>query len=60
MVKVTPLLRELLPTALYDKISHLFGADTSMASWTGHEGEPESKAEAEPQPASSDQPDAER
>ena len=60
MVKVTPLLRELLPTALYDKISHLFGADTSMASWTGHAGEPESKAEAEPQPASSDQPDAER
>ncbi|MBW2162358.1 MAG: SDR family oxidoreductase [Deltaproteobacteria bacterium] len=58
MVKITPLLRELLPTALYDRISHLFGADTSMAQWTGHDGDGESKADA--QPASSDQPEAER
>ncbi|MBW2162343.1 MAG: SDR family oxidoreductase [Deltaproteobacteria bacterium] len=58
MVKITPLLRELLPTALYDRISHLFGADTSMAQWTGHDVDGESKADA--QPASSDQPEAER
>jgi all-trans-retinol dehydrogenase (NAD+) len=58
MVKITPLLRELLPTALYDRISHLFGADTSMAQWTGHKGDDEPKAEA--QPASTDQPEAER
>jgi short-subunit dehydrogenase len=58
MVKITPLLRELLPTALYDRISHLFGADTSMTQWTGHNGDDQPKAEA--QPASSDQPEAER
>ncbi len=58
MVKITPLLRELLPTALYDRIAHLFGADTSMARWTGHKGDDEPKAEA--QPASTDQPEAER
>ena len=58
MVKITPLLRELMPTALYDQISHLFGADTSMAHWTGRRG----KVEPEPQEqtASSDQPEAER
>ena len=56
MVKITPLLRELLPTALYDRISHLFGADTSMAQWTGRKGDDE----AEAQPASTDQPEAER
>lgn len=58
MVKLTPLLRDLLPTALYDKLSHLFGADTSMAHWTGHEGAPESKPAAKGPPASTDQPDA--
>ncbi len=58
MVKITPLLRELLPTALYDRISHLFGADTSMAQWTGHDGNTESKPDAPA--ASSDQPEAER
>ena len=36
MVKLTPLLRDILPTPIYDRISHLFGADTSMAQWTGH------------------------
>jgi len=59
MVKLTPLLRSLLPTGLSDKLSHLFGADTSMTHWTGHEGEEASEAEAEPQPESRDQPDAE-
>jgi short-subunit dehydrogenase len=58
MVKITPLLRELLPTALYDKISHLFGADTSMAQWTGHGAE--AKPEAQARPESRDQADAER
>ena len=58
MIKITPLLRELLPTALYDKVSHLFGADTSMAQWTGHGGKAEPNADAEEQPAKSDQPDA--
>ena len=58
MVKLTPLLRDLLPTGLYDKISHLFGADTSMAHWTGHHEEPAAPPEAEQ--ATGDQPDAER
>jgi short-subunit dehydrogenase len=54
MVKLTPLLRDLLPTALYDKLSHLFGADTSMLHWKGHTGE--AKSEPQEQPASTDQP----
>jgi short-subunit dehydrogenase len=58
MVKLTPLLRDLLPIALYDKLSHLFGADTSMMHWKGHTGE--ATAEPEEQPASNDQPEAER
>jgi short-subunit dehydrogenase len=58
MVKITPLLRGLLPTALLDRVSRLFGADTSMAQWTGHDGE--GKSEAEEQPASDEQPNAER
>jgi len=58
MVKLTPLLRDLLPTGLYDKISHLFGADTSMAHWTGHEVESEPSAESTS--TRSDQPEAER
>ncbi|MBW2188747.1 MAG: short-chain dehydrogenase [Deltaproteobacteria bacterium] len=58
MVKITPLLRELLPTAIYDKVAHLFGADTSMAQWTGHGGS--AKPEAQAQPESRDQADAER
>jgi hypothetical protein len=58
MVKITPLLRELLPTALYDQISHLFGADTSMARWTGRHSE--AKQDAGERAASSDQTEAER
>lgn len=46
MVKLTPLLRDVLPTALYDKVSHLFGADTSMAQWTGRKAETGSEPEA--------------
>jgi len=56
MVKLTPILRDLLPTGLYDQLSHLFGADTSMARWTGRSSE----ADAEVQPANDDQPEAER
>ena len=58
MIKITPLLRDLMPTVLYDKVSRLFGADTSMAQWTGHGGKAEPNADAEEQPAKSDQPDA--
>jgi short-subunit dehydrogenase len=36
MVKLTPIIKAMLPLGLYDRISHLFGADTSMAHWTGH------------------------
>ena len=57
MVKLTPIIKALLPTGLYDKISHLFGADTSMAHWTGREETAEPGAEA---PAPSDQAEAER
>lgn len=49
IVKVTPLLRGILPTAISDKVSHLFGADTSMVHWTGHGGETKPGAEAEGQ-----------
>jgi short-subunit dehydrogenase len=58
MVKLTPLLRNLLPTTLYDRLSHLFGADTSMMHWTGRAGE--AKPVAEEEPASGEQPEAER
>ncbi len=37
IVKVTPLLRDLLPTKLYDKLGAALGADTSMSGWTGHQ-----------------------
>lgn len=60
MVKLTPLIRDLLPTALYDRISHLFGADTSMAHWTGRDGDAETTNESEAQSASQDQPEAKR
>ena len=64
MVKITPLLRELLPTAVYDKVSHLFGADTSMEQWTGHGAGPKPEAQTQPeaktQPEARDQADADR
>lgn len=58
MVKFTPLLRDLLPTGLYDKVSHLFGADTSMAHWKGRREA--AAASSDEQAARDDQPDAER
>jgi short-subunit dehydrogenase len=61
IVKITPLLRDLLPIKLSDRISHLFGADTSMAHWTGRAGHAEPEAGAEPVHADRpDQADAER
>ena len=58
MVKLTPVIKALLPTGLYDRLSHLFGADTSMAHWKGREDEAGSeKEEASP---SADQPEVER
>jgi short-subunit dehydrogenase len=60
MVKLTPLIRDLLPTALYDRMSHLFGADTSMAHWTGRDGDAETTDESKPQSASQDQAEAKR
>ncbi len=36
MVKLTPLLRELLPTALFDWAGKVFGVSTSMMHWRGH------------------------
>ena len=57
MVKLTPILRDLLPTALYDRMAHLFGADTSMAHWTGRGSEEQTD---EAKPATRDQSEAER
>lgn len=57
MVKLTPVIKALLPTGLYDKLSHLFGADTSMAHWTGREDEPASEQDTRP---GADQPEAGR
>ncbi|MGD8317370.1 MAG: SDR family oxidoreductase [Myxococcales bacterium] len=59
MVKLTPLLRDLLPTPLYDRLSHLFGADTSMAHWRGR-GDDDKHAEGsspEPKTKSSSRPE---
>ena len=39
LVKVTPPLKGLLPTWLFDRISWIFGATSSMQAWTGHESE---------------------
>ncbi len=60
MVKLTPLIRDLLPTGLYDKMSHLFGADTSMAHWTGRGPAPSEEGESAAEDATADQPEAER
>ncbi len=57
MVKLTPVIKALLPTGLYDKLSHLFGADTSMAHWKGRENEPASEGDVS---TSADQPDVAR
>lgn len=60
MVKLTPIIRALLPVGLYDKMSHLFGADTSMAHWKGHTSEAKPEAEGDAEASSSDQPEAGR
>lgn len=38
MVKITPVLRTLLPTAAFDWVSDHFGVTASMVDWRGHEG----------------------
>ena len=46
IVKLTPLLRAVLPLRLYDRLSKLFGSDTSMARWKGrHPGSPDESYE---------------
>jgi all-trans-retinol dehydrogenase (NAD+) len=45
MVKLTPLLRGVLPTSLFDWAGKLFGVSTSMMHWRGH-NEPASGAKA--------------
>jgi len=37
LVKLTPPLKSLLPTKLFDKVSSMLGATTGMTGWTGHE-----------------------
>jgi short-subunit dehydrogenase len=37
LVKLTPTLKGLLPTKLWDQISSALGANTGMTGWTGHE-----------------------
>ena len=59
MVKLTPIIKAMLPLGLYDRISHLFGADTSMAHWTGHDSDAPQDAPVEAA-TSVDQAEAER
>ena len=40
LVKVTPVLKGLLPTALFDAVSSASGATRSMTGWSGHGGGP--------------------
>ena len=36
LVKLTPMLKGLLPTAAFDAVSGLFGSTSSMQDWKGH------------------------
>ena len=47
-------------TSLADKISHVFGADTSMMHWTGHSDDASADAGSESESDRSDQPGAGR
>ena len=38
MVKLTPALQAILPYQVFDTVSDLFNATTSMAAWKGHQG----------------------
>lgn len=61
MVKLTPIIKAMLPVGLYDRMSHLFGADTSMAHWTGHDADGADMADGQVAPTESvDQPEAEQ
>jgi short-subunit dehydrogenase len=39
LVKITPLLRDILPTRLFDKIGSALGANTGMTGWTGRDSD---------------------
>ncbi|HXV75356.1 MAG TPA: SDR family NAD(P)-dependent oxidoreductase [Candidatus Polarisedimenticolaceae bacterium] len=39
LVKLTPILRDLLPTRLFDKLGSALGASTSMTGWTGRDSD---------------------
>jgi short-subunit dehydrogenase len=61
MVKLTPIIKAMLPIALYDRMSSLFGADTSMAQWTGHDSAASEEANDDATEAPrAGQPEAER
>lgn len=40
LVKITPLLKGILPTAWFDALGGVFGANRSMTGWTGHGDRP--------------------
>lgn len=48
LVKLTPLIRNALPTALADRISEILGVDKSMSDWSGHGGEDASVSDPRP------------
>ena len=61
MVKLTPVLKATLPLPVYDAMSHIFGADTSMAHWTGREPDGDERTDEESQtPTHADHPAAEQ
>jgi len=48
IVKMTPILRDLLPTRLSDMLGAALGANTGMTGWTGH-GPPQKGSRSEPE-----------
>jgi len=50
MVKITPVLKGLLPRRAFEAIAWTLGATSSMVQWRGHEGAPPPKAEGAPPP----------
>ncbi len=48
LVRVTPLLKGVLPTRLFDTIAWTLGASSSMAHWKGREGKPQDAAPRPP------------
>ena len=54
IVKITPQLKALLPTKLFDLLSSALGANTSMTGWSGHE--PEAAEPGADQPSKAESP----